>query len=104
MAGNPEEEKLWLKLAIYLFGTSLGVAAKLAVMHRQKSIVLKDVIVNSIIAFAAAWLVYALLDSSGMTQYATVCSVLSGRFADDIIQMIWKGIRAFLKTSAEEIK
>jgi uncharacterized membrane protein YeaQ/YmgE (transglycosylase-associated protein family) len=93
MAGNPEEDKFWLKISIYILGTVLGVASKLAVMHRTKSINLTDIITNTIVAFSAAWLVYFWLVGMGKENYATLASVLCGRFADDIIQVAWKYIK-----------
>jgi ethanolamine transporter EutH len=96
MAGNPEEDKFWLKISIYILGTVLGVASKLAVMHRTKSINLKDVIINTIVAFSAAWVVYAALVATGRESYATLASVLCGRFADDIFQIVWKWFKTMI--------
>jgi len=73
-------------------------------MHRTKSINLKDIIGNSLVAFAAAWIVYNALTISGNGQYATLSSVLCGRFADDILQMGWKWFKAIVFQTNKDIK
>jgi len=103
MAGNPEEDKFWIKISIYVLGTVLGVASKLAVMHRTKSITFKDVMINTVIAFSAAWVVYAGLVSTGMEEYATLASVLCGRFADDILQIVWKWFKTIIFQTNRDI-
>lgn len=88
------ESKTIIETIIYAGGTVLGIAAKLADMHRRKNITKKDVIVNSILALATAFCVYWLLKDWGVNQnIANGVSVLCGRFSDDVLKLIWKNIR-----------
>ena len=103
MAGNPEEESIYIKIAIYIAGTAIGVGAKLADMYRTKNITFKDVFINSTIAFAAAWGAFAGLQYTGHTELATMVSVLCGRFADDVLQVLWRQVKTFLKIANDDL-
>jgi hypothetical protein len=99
----PEDQDFITKIALYVLGTILGIGAKLASMHRVKPVTIKDVIINSSVAFAAAYLVYALLVETGHTHLATISSVLCGRFADDVLSLAWKALKSFLKTTSDDL-
>ena len=103
MPQNPDENKFIVNVILYIVGTIAGLGAKLAVMHKKNPITMKDVIVSSAIAFAAAFLVYFLLDYFGHTQAAIVCSVICGRFADDVLTIAWKSVKKYLKILDNEI-
>ena len=90
-----EETSLLTKLGVYLLGVGLGVGAKIATMYKQEPITWKVVIKNTLIAFAAAYLIWQLLYTAGYPQMANVLSVVCGRFADDILKM---GLRIAKKT------
>lgn len=100
---TPEDQDFITKIALYIVGTILGIGAKLASMHRVKPVTIKDVIINSTVAFAAAYLVYALLVYTGHTSLATISSVICGRFADDVLQLAWKAFKTLIKTTNDDL-
>lgn len=105
---NQETHSWILKMLTYLLGVSAGVAAKIAVMYKKKPLnwrdVCKDIAVNSAIAFAAAYLVWAVLTASGHQDAAFMCSVICGRFADDVLKIGWKVFKKFLLAVSDEAK
>lgn len=104
MPPTNEETNFITKLAVYLLGVVLGVGAKLATMHKVEPITWKVVVKNSLIAFAAAYLVWQILYTWGYPQMANVMSVVCGRFADDILKMGLKIARKVLTGFSEEMK
>ena len=102
MAGNHEQDGSLIKIIIYAVGVLAGVGAKLAMMHRKKPINMRDVIVNSVIAFASAFFVYSLLVYTGNTQLATVSSVICGRFAEDVLRFGFLTTKKMLRIVADE--
>ena len=103
MPPNNEETTFLTKILIYILGVALGVGAKLAVMHKEKSITWKDVLVNSIVAFAAAYLTWQVLYTAGYPQMANVVSVICGRFADDTLKFAWKMLVKLAGNAADDI-
>jgi len=103
MPPNNEETTFLTKLIVYIVGVTLGVGAKLAIMHKEKSITWKDVIVNSVVAFAAAYLTWQVLYTAGYPQMANVCSVICGRFADDTLKFVWKIVIKTAGNAADDI-
>jgi hypothetical protein len=98
------DNKFLINVLLYCIGTIAGLGAKLAVMHKKNPITMKDIMVNSAIAFAAAFLVYFLLDYFGHQQAAIVSSVICGRFADDILTVLWKSFKKYFKDLSNEIE
>lgn len=88
---NPQETKATLiKLALYLLGVGIGLAAKLATIHKEKTLTMKEAILQTMIALATAYIVWAIFWYQGKPEYAIVCAVLCGRFGDAILIMSWK--------------
>jgi len=103
MAETPPDDGSFWKTVIFIIGTAAGVGAKLASMHKVKPITMADVVVNSAIAFAAAFLVYHLLHYNGYGDAAIVASVLCGRFADDILTVSWRFAKRYIKITNDEL-
>jgi hypothetical protein len=103
MPQPPDDDGSFIKLLAYTVGVLAGVGAKLAVMHKKNPITLKDIAINSAIAFAAAFLVYSALDYWGHTNAAIVSSVICGRFADDILSTSWRSFKKWFKFVDDEI-
>jgi hypothetical protein len=103
MPQTPEDDGSLIKILAYMLGVVAGVGAKLAAMHKKNPITLKDIAVNSAIAFAAAFLVYSALDYWGHTKAAIVSSVICGRFADDILSTSWRSFKKWFKILDDEI-
>lgn len=93
-----------VKIGITVLGVIAGIGAKLASMHKVKPITWVDVLVNSAIAFAAAYFVWAVLETTGHQNLSTVCSVICGRYADDVLTLGWKLMRKILTNLSDEIK
>ena len=93
-----------LKILIYALGVAAGVGAKLAVMHRKKPIVLKDIIINAVVAFAAAFAVYSWLIYIGHKDLAMPFSVICGRYGDDILRYMLYISKKIVKTIADDAK
>lgn len=102
MADNPEEQSVIIKIIIYCVGVTAGVAAKLATMHRTKPINLKDILVNTTVAFAASFFVYSVLDYWGYTKMAIMLSVICGRFADDMLKAGFSTVLKIVKITVDE--
>ncbi len=95
---QPEQSSFIIKGALYVFGILLGLGAKLALIHKEKPLTVKDFVLHSSIAFACAWLVWAILEHYGKLDLANIASVIVGRYADYVLVAIWKAIRNMLKT------
>lgn len=104
MPQTPEDDGSLFKLIAYSIGVIAGLGAKLASMHKKNPITLKDVAINSAIAFASAFLVYSMLDYYGQTKAAIVSSVICGRFADDILTITWKSFKKWFHAINDEIE
>ena len=102
----PENETtaFLVKIGISILGVIAGIGAKLASMQKVKPITWVDVVVNSAIAFAAAYFVWAVLETTGHQNLSTICSVICGRYADDVLSMGWKMGKKILTNLNDEIK
>ncbi len=97
MAGTPEEQTFWTKVITYIVGVIFGVGARLAIMHKEKNITRKDILVNTSLAFATAYFVWMALHYYGRGDMANVCAVLCGRFGDDILRAGYRFISEKIK-------
>lgn len=93
MPDTSEIHNFIYKAGLYILGIVLGVAAKLAILNKEKPLTIKDFILHGVIAFACAWLVWALLEHYGRLDLANIASVIVGRYADYILVAIWKAVR-----------
>jgi hypothetical protein len=92
-----------LKAGRYILGVVVGVAAKLAIMHRTKNITWKDVTINSAIALATAYGMYHFLIYIGRPEVATPISVICGRYSDDILNLAFRWFKRAAKMTADDI-
>lgn len=92
-AENHETTNFFVKAGIYLFGILLGLGVKLAKMHKEKPLTKLEFILHSIVAFACAWLVWNLLEHYNRLWMANIASVIVGRYGDQILLLIWKGVK-----------
>lgn len=90
---NEEYHGFLVKTALYVTGIILGLIAKLAVINKEKSLTIKDFILHSSVAFACAWIVWAILSYYGKLELANIFSVIVGRYADYILFAIWKAVK-----------
>lgn len=93
---NEEYRSFLIKSALYITGIILGLVAKLAVINKEKPLTIKDFILHSSVAFACAWIVWAILSYYGKLELANIFSVIVGRYADYILFAIWKAIKNML--------
>lgn len=99
---QPETTNFILKAGLYIFGILLGLGAKLALISKEKPLTVKDFIIHSSIAFACAWLVWAILEHYNHLDLANIASVIVGRYADYVLIAIWKSIKNMINTSPEK--
>lgn len=104
MPQPPEDNASLWKLIAYCVGVVAGLGAKLATMHKKNPLTLKDIAINSAIAFAVAYMAYSAIDYSGHKNAAVVFSVICGRFADDILTMTWKSFKKWFSAMNDEIE
>lgn len=95
---NTETQGLALKLLVYLGGVLLGLAAKLAVKNKDKTLTKAEIIMHSLVAFAAAYFTWAVLDYFKLKDISTPASVIVGRFGDNILMAAWKMIQTAIKS------
>lgn len=90
MAETPQEATSWLiKVATYIIGVLLGLAAKMAIKHKEKTLTWKEALVDALIAGAAAWFVWWLLSYYKKEDFAIICAVIVGRYGDAILKAAW---------------
>ena len=99
-----EETSLFAKLGVYLLGVVLGVGAKIATMKDGEPVTWRVVVKNSLIAFAAAFLIWHVLYTRGHPQMANVLAVVCGRFGDDILKMSLKLGKRVMAGFSDEMK
>lgn len=103
--GSHEEQGLMIKLLIYMAGVMIGLGAKLATINRNGKLTTKEIIFQTMIAFACSFIVWASLYYSGRPDMAVISSVIVGRFGDSLIIAIGKGLVQWVtKTTDDSIK
>ena len=105
MAGPPSEETSEiLKYLIMLGSIFLGLGARIAGVWREKKMDFKTIAIETMIAIPAGMLVYEILKYTGHERMAPIAGIVTGKFAQDVFSLIWKIVKSFIKSSAEEIK
>lgn len=99
---QPEVQNIIYKATLYIIGIFLGIAAKLVIVNKEKTLTIKDFILHSTIAFACAWLVWAVLEHYGKLDLANIASVIVGRYADYILLAIWKWIKDIINSTTKK--
>ncbi len=99
MEGNNETQGFFIKFGIYLAGVTVGLVAKLSIMHKQRKLSLAEVIMHTAVALASAWLVWNVLDHYKAQDWLkNGASVIVGRFGDSILLAAWQLVKTWLKT------
>lgn len=93
---NEEYTSFLYKAGLYVAGIVLGLGAKLAMMHKEKPLTIRDFVVHGTVAFACAWVVWAVLAHYGRLDLANIASVIVGRYADYILVAIWNSIKQII--------
>lgn len=93
MSNDNEYGSFFVKAALYITGIVLGLVAKLAYINKERKLTVKDFILHGSIAFACAWLVWALLSYYGHLDLANIASVIVGRYGDWLLFAIFKAVK-----------
>lgn len=102
--GNEEFKELIYKLAIYVPGVILGLAAKLSRINRGKKLTVKEALFQTAVAFSTAWVVWFMLEYFGYQRLSAPAAVVCGRFGDEIMIFIWKYIKLSIENILKSIK
>ena len=82
------------EIVLYAGGTLLGLASQIAEMHKHQKVTVKDVIISSTIALSTAFCLYWMLKEMGVGEnLRNGAAVLCGRFADDVLKLLWRTFR-----------
>jgi len=99
MDSSQETQGFFIKFGIYLAGVTLGLVAKLSVMHKQRKLSMWEVISHTTVALASAWLVWNLLDHYNAHDWLkNGASVIVGRFGDSILLAAWQLVKTWIKS------
>lgn len=101
---NQESSNFLVKAGLYIIGILLGLASKLAMLHKEKTLTVKEFVLHGAIAFSCAWAVWAILAHFGRLDLANIASVIVGRYADWILSAIWKSIRNAINNNSNNPK
>lgn len=101
---DPQEEvkATIVKIALYVGGTILGLAAKLAAVNKLGKLTWKQSAYHSLVAFACSFFVWHLLKYNDKLEIANIASVIVGRFGDLILVAVWKGIKDLITKKIKE--
>ena len=102
--GHEEFKELIYKLAIYVPGVILGLAAKLSRINRGKKLTVREALFQTAVAFSTAWIVWFLLEYFGYQRLSAPAAVVCGRFGDEIMIFIWKYIKLSIENVVKSIK
>ena len=102
--GHEEFKELIYKLAIYVPGVILGLAAKLIRINRGKKLTVREALFQTAVAFSTAWIVWFLLEYFGYQRLSAPAAVVCGRFGDEIMIFIWKYIKLSIENVVKSIK
>lgn len=102
--GTDEFKELIYKIAIYVPGVIIGLAAKLSRINRSKKLTMKEALFQTAVAFSTAWVVWFLLEYWGFTKLSAPAAVICGRFGDEIMIFIWGYIRLSIKNLLKSIE
>lgn len=105
MAAEQEGLKeLMYKLAIYVPGVMLGLAAKLSRINRDKKLTFREAIFQTMVAFSTAWMVWFALEYLGYPRLSAPAAVVCGRFGDEIMIWVWKYVRMIVENFLKSVK
>lgn len=93
---QPQNEGIALatKILTYVFGISIGLAAKLTLMHKQGKLSIEEMVYRTVVALACAYLIWQLLSYYNVNENIRQgASVIVGRFGDEILMAIWEVIK-----------
>jgi len=97
MATTDEEQVSFLvKVGTYILGILLGLGAKLVVVNKEKPLTIREFVYHSAIAFASAWIVWAVLAHYNHTDVANIAAVVVGRYGDIILVAAFKQMKRFM--------
>jgi 3-polyprenyl-4-hydroxybenzoate decarboxylase len=97
MAATEEEQVSFLvKIGTYILGILVGLGAKLVVVNKEKPLTVREFVYHSAIAFASAWIVWAILAYNEQTAIANIVSVIVGRYGDIVLVAAYKRAKDFL--------
>jgi hypothetical protein len=102
--GHEEFKELIYKLAIYVPGVILGLAAKLSRINRGKKLTVREALFQTAVAFSTAWVVWFLLEYFGYQRLSAPAAVVCGRFGDEIMIFVWKYIKLSIENVVKSIK
>lgn len=98
-------KELIYKLAFFFPGVILGLAAKLSRINKAGKLTLKELILQTCIAFSTAWAAYFILEYLGANEkLCAAASVLCGRFGDEIMLFLWKYAKMSMLGSIDNFK
>lgn len=92
-----DQSSFLVKVFGYAGGVLLGLGVKIALLHKENPLTMKDFIIHALIAFACAWLCWAIMMHYGLIEWANIVSVIVGRYGDLILIMIWKQVQNAIK-------
>lgn len=104
MSNKQELYELLSKIGLFIIGVALGLAAKLATLNKTEKLTFKVFFYQTSVALAAAWAIWHLLMSINKPDLATGASVVVGRFADNILLMLWRAFKSFFKQANDDIQ
>jgi hypothetical protein len=102
--GTDEFKELIYKIAIYVPGVIIGLAAKLSRINRNKKLTMREALFQTAVAFSTAWVVWFLLEYAGYSKLSAPAAVVCGRFGDEIMIFIWKYIKMSLENITKSLK
>lgn len=94
----------FIKIFIYLAAVILGLASKLATINRKGMLTMREVIFQTSVAFASAFIVGAIFYYHGQYQTAIILAVVIGRFGDSILIAAGKTLQNWLTKNIDNDK
>lgn len=99
---HPEATNIIVKGTLYVVGILLGLCAKIAILYKDKPITVKEFLSQGAMAFAAAWLVWSILEHYGYLDLANIASVIVGRYSDYILIAVWRAIKNLINSKQQK--
>jgi hypothetical protein len=104
MDNQSETANFFIKFGIYIGSVTLGLAAKLFTINNQRKLHWKEVLMHSCVAFAAAWLVWNVMNYYKAEEWAkNGVAVIVGRFGDAVLIAAWKYFRMLINSENKDI-
>lgn len=100
---NEQSASILTKSLLYVAGATIGIAAKIATIRKERSITIADVIGETCIASASAFLVWAFCHYHLKNDNAAIIlSVIAGRFGDNILIYAYKKTISIINKLSEK--